>query len=674
MKRFPLFILLLFMAVSTATAQNVQRPKVAVVLSGGGAKGVAHISALKVIEEAGIPIDMVVGTSMGSLIGGLYCVGYRPEQIDSMVRVQDWRFLLSDDVKRSRMTFISRQRSSRYLLSRQFTSRPKDMVSGGLIKGRNLEQLFSQLIHGYTDSLNFDSLPIPFACVATDIASNDSYVFHNGSLYTAMRSSMSIPGVFEPIRKDSMVLVDGGVVNNFPVDVARSMGADYVIGVSLQGPRRSYDQIESVSSVINQISEIADAQRYKDNMENTDVLIHVDVKGYGAASFKPDAIDTLIRRGDEAARGQWDNLLALRRKLSIDSTAKIHRFGPFPVWRDSLLNTRFEPDALDSNSVNLGLRFDTEELAALLLNANLMLPTKVSSQGAFTLRLGRHSFGKLDFLCHTARFGHLDISYQLEYNDMDIYYKGSRAYNTTYFRHVAETGFWGSWHTVRVGIGLRYEHYHYTDFLAKNAYQLSETPHHEGYLSYFGNLQFDNFNRRTFPTRGMRWQVQGSLYTTNFVRYQDHTPILALMGMWEGAYRIKGRRLTLLPFFHARALMEHELPYSLSTFIGGQYFGRSVPQQMPFMGIGNVQMGSDVTGVGGFKLRQRLGHSNYVTLVANYGFLADKESGGKYNCHNIYGAGLTYSYDSLIGPVEGTISYSNRTKKVSLFVNIGYFF
>ena len=172
------------------------RKKVGVVLSGGGAKGMAHIKALKVIEEAGIPIDYIVGTSMGAIVGALYSIGYTPEQLDSMVRKQDWNFLLSDRVNRSEMSLIDREHAERYILSVPFVNTPKESASGGLLKGQNLANLFSNLTMGYHDSIDFNKLPIPFACVAPTIVDGKQVVFRNGVLSTAMRASMAIPGVF----------------------------------------------------------------------------------------------------------------------------------------------------------------------------------------------------------------------------------------------------------------------------------------------------------------------------------------------------------------------------------------------------------------------------------------------------------------------------------------------
>lgn len=216
------------------------RKRVGIVLAGGGAKGMAHIGVIKVLERAGIPIDLIAGTSMGSIIGGLYSIGWNAAGMDSIVRKQDWMFLLTDKEHYYSQNLFHRERQNTYLLTRSYTAGQKDLSErGGIIRGTNLAKLFNRLTTGYTDSLDFNRLPIPFACVATNIVDNTEYDFHSGVLAEAMRASMAIPGAFTPVRKGDMVLVDGGLRNNYPADVARSMGADYIIGVTVQSPPKT---------------------------------------------------------------------------------------------------------------------------------------------------------------------------------------------------------------------------------------------------------------------------------------------------------------------------------------------------------------------------------------------------------------------------------------------------
>ena len=361
---------------ANATRQDSCRMKVAVVLSGGGAKGMAHIGVLRVLERAGIPIDIITGTSMGALIGGLYSIGYDAETLDSLVSVQDWNVLLSDKADMRSQSLAERNKQNTYILSRPLSIAMKShTASGGLISGSNLSQLFTRLTVGWHDSISFATLPIPFACVATNIVDNTEYVFHNGYLPTAMRASMAIPGVFTPVRmttliengklgmenydyscnkatgneasggnhnspfptvnsqlqKKDMVLVDGGLRNNYPADVARQMGADIIIGVSVQSDPRTADELQSGPSILMQIVDQNCKNKFAENWAMTDIPIKVNVKGYSSASFTRTAIDTLIARGEQAAMKQWDKLMQMKRTLGLADSYqpdRLHRTVP----------------------------------------------------------------------------------------------------------------------------------------------------------------------------------------------------------------------------------------------------------------------------------------------------------------------------------------------------------
>lgn len=208
-----LFILFLFSCIYTCQAQ--QRKKVALVLGGGGAKGAAEVGVLKVLEEADIPIDYIVGTSIGAIVGGLYSIGYKAYELDSLFRRQDWLFLLRDQVKRKDKAFPSKEEKDIYALHIPFSIKKKTPLPTGYVMGQNATNLFSNLTIGYHQVDSFTKLPIPFTCVAVDIVTGKEVELSSGSLPMAMRASMSIPGVFAPVEWDKMLLVDGGVLNNF---------------------------------------------------------------------------------------------------------------------------------------------------------------------------------------------------------------------------------------------------------------------------------------------------------------------------------------------------------------------------------------------------------------------------------------------------------------------------
>lgn len=318
--------------------------KIAVVLSGGGAKGMAHIGALKIIEEAGIPIDYIVGTSIGSIVGGLYAIGYTPSQLDSIVRRQEWSWLLSDKTETKKLSLDRREEKEKYIISIPFDPSKKQKMDG-LIQGENLNALFSDLTIGYHDSIDFKNLPIPFACVATDIVSGNEIAFHKGVLSAAIRASMAIPGAFTPIRKDSMVLVDGGLKNNYPADVAKQMGADLIIGVSVQSEPQKAEKLNKVTDILTQVIDFACKNKFESNKELTDLFIQIDTEGYTAGSFSKEAIDSLILRGEEAARSQLNALYSIKEKAGYDKAYIPHSHGPYKslsfIQRISINNIYF---------------------------------------------------------------------------------------------------------------------------------------------------------------------------------------------------------------------------------------------------------------------------------------------------------------------------------------------
>lgn len=713
-----------------------QRKKVGVVLSGGGAKGMAHIKALKVIEEAGIPIDYIAGTSMGAIVGGLYAIGYTPEQLDSMVRKQNWTFLLSDRVKRSAMSLTDRERSEKFVISIPFTKTPKDAASGGIMKGQNLANLFSDLTMGYHYSIDFNKLPIPFACVAADIVNGKQIIFRDGILSTAMRASMAIPGAFTPVRQDSMVLVDGGIVNNYPADVAKAMGADIIIGVDVQNALKPADKLNSVPDILGQIVDITCQANHEKNVNLTDTYIRVNVDGYSSASFTPAAIDTLMRRGEEAARAQWKSLLALKKEIGIpdDYTPKQH--GPYSslsnvrtIYVTDISFTGVEADDkkwlmkkcnLKENSnistqqieqalfqlrgsqsyssasytltdtpegyqlnfllqekyerrINLGIRFDSEEIASLLLNATADLKTHIPSRLSLTGRLGKRYAARIDYTLEPMQQRNFNFSYMFQYNDINIYEEGDRAYNTTYKYHLAEFGFSDVWYkNFRFGLGLRFEYYKYKDFLFKKPELTDLKVESEHFLSYFAQVQYNTYDKGYFPAKGSDFKAAYSLYTDNMAQYNDHAPFSALSASWASVIPIT-RRFSVIPSIYGRILIGKGFPYPLQNAIGGEVPGFYIPQQLPFAGVTNLELMDNTIMIASLKFRQRMGAIHYLTLTGNYG-LTDSNFFEVLKGKQLFGICAGYGMDSIFGPLEISLGYSNQTDKGSCFVNLGYYF
>ena len=304
--------------------QAYSGPRVGVVLGGGGAKGASHIGVLKYLEEMGIPVSFVTGTSMGSIIGGLYALGYEPDELTDIISSVDWSRLMSNSIERNLLSAERRDYADRELLSVPFALGDMGYASqniinslpAAIINSSNIQNLFGRLSIGYTDSSNFDRLPIPYACVATDIITGDSVIIRSGSFPLAIRSSMAIPGIFSPVKWGPYLLADGGLVNNFPVDVCKSMGADIVIGVEVAGDlANSADELRSLPQMLSQYMALSTKGDRYQHRDMCDVYIHPDVSGYNMLSFSAESIDSLVHRGYVCAAQHHDELLAIKGRL-----------------------------------------------------------------------------------------------------------------------------------------------------------------------------------------------------------------------------------------------------------------------------------------------------------------------------------------------------------------------
>lgn len=298
----------------TELTGNAERPRVALVLEGGGALGLAHIGVIQVIEELGIPVDIVTGTSMGSIVGALYASGYNAAELERVALETDWTDLFSEDEVAWEESYKHRQERSQYMYSVDFNSSGL-LNTGGLLSGKKVLSYLDCLSSGVPSDIHFDDLPRRYRAIATDVLSGEQIVLEQGSLAEAMRASMSIPGVFEPYDLKGHSLVDGGLVNNLPVDIARSMGADIVIAVDLPGgflTRRDVSDLNVLNSLSRTI-EILVRTNVAPQLEQADFLITVPLEAYTGADFsKSVEIMELGRMAAEQAKEQLQAFISAK--------------------------------------------------------------------------------------------------------------------------------------------------------------------------------------------------------------------------------------------------------------------------------------------------------------------------------------------------------------------------
>ncbi len=291
------------------------RPRVGLALSGGGARGLAHIGVLRVLERAGLPVDCLAGTSMGSIIGGLYSAGYTPDQIQKVVGGVDWEDAFSSAPARTLLSYDTKNQGQRYLVELGLDSGGKLNLPAGLISGYKLTAMLTGLCLPVAGVEDFDHLAIPFRAVATDLVTGETVVLGRGSLAMAMRASMSIPGAFPPFELEDRVLVDGGVVQNLPVQTVKEQGAQVVIGVNVSTPLRDRAGVRDIIGVMDQTISIQMIAATHAQARQADLVIAPDLTGVSNADFAN--AEQIVAIGEEAARQALPRLKALARQRGI---------------------------------------------------------------------------------------------------------------------------------------------------------------------------------------------------------------------------------------------------------------------------------------------------------------------------------------------------------------------
>ena len=722
---------------TSAQEEEQPRKKVGIVLSGGGAKGMAHIGVLKVLEKAGIPVDIITGTSMGSIIGGLYSIGYNANALDSVARAQDWGYVISDKEDLRRQSLRDRLRQYTYVFTTGLTIGKRDSNAGGLIRGKNLAELFQHICTGYTDSLDFSKdLPIPFACVATDIVDNSEVDFHSGRLPQAMRASMSIPGAFSPVRIGEKVLVDGGLKNNYPADVAKEMGADIIIGVTVQGAPKVAEDLGGTMSIIGQIVDVNCKNKVEENLAITDLHMQVDTKGYGTASFSAAAIDTLIRRGEEEAMRHWDEIIALKQRIGIDNTFRptiLHPLRPqvmnekqrvtsytfenMTPQTEMFLRQKFhlqKNDSIDANSaqeittcmrtdlfyqtaecrfvpdrdgvrviisagnrksvqLHAGMRYDTEEHASLQVSAEIPFKTSTPINSDITLRLGKRMMVKGDLTFHPLSFTRPTVSYSFRRNDVDVYLNGDRDYSILYHQHQAEVlPFNFDVRHFNLQMGLRWDYVRYRDILMADNSPANVILNNDHYFSYRARADYNSEDNWIFPTHGARFKAEYAYLTDNFLRLEGQTGMSDVSANWRMSFTF-GKRFTLQPMVYGRLLFGDVVPLVYGNIIGGNWFGHYIQQQMPFAGVGNMEYVRKQFIAVQLQGQQRIGRNHYVLLR-----IAAAQQSNKlkelFDDRTLLGGQIAYYYNTIFGPLGATLGYSNHTKVPYFFLDLGYEF
>ena len=747
------------------------RPTVALVLSGGGAKGAAHVGVIEYIEELGIPVDMVLGTSMGGLIGGLYALGYTVPEMDSLVRNMDWNWALSDKLSREYVSYSDTKYKEKYLLAIPFyyerdyykmkladehrfddirrhevlhigadNEGGADMLKNnllgslpsGYIYGQNVSNLISSLTIGYQDSTDFQSFPIPFACVATDMVSGKAKIWHSGKMNTAMRSTMSIPGIFAPVRTDGMVLVDGGMRDNYPTALAREMGADIIIGVDLSQDKRSYMQVNNLGDIIGQGIDMLGMDAFEKNVRIPDVKIKPYLPEYNMMSFNKQAIDTIIVRGRQAAEAQ-DSLLRMVAVKTAGTYKAEHKPKAFDFHADSLMIDEIEikgvlakeklllmdrmnlvpgqkisREGLDDmvariygthcydyvtyellgseepfklvinckkgpvHQLGIGVRADTEEIVSVLVNLGINVHRLHGHSFDLTGKVSANPYVQAKWSYDVPQIPTVNASASFRWTNMGMLNFGTNNLSLNFFNARQEVYLSNmKWKFLDVRGGLRNDIFNIRNIKSSQIIDDYDTSNlSNDFVSLFVDGRTDTFDDGYFPTKGVN---AGVSYAWTFAGIPDMIHNFHTLQADAKVVVPGSDGFAFIPSFNCRFLMGRDIPLAYFNAIGGSLPGRFVDQQLPFIGVTNLVAMENIMTMFRTDFRFTLARNHYLTGIINYVRSSDTFMEYGKGMGN-FGAGVEYSFDTIFGPFSANIHWSDFTGKVGMYLSAGFNF
>ncbi|MEX2641362.1 MAG: patatin-like phospholipase family protein [Balneolales bacterium] len=710
------FILSVFVPVEPARASILQedRPKVGLVLSGGGARGFAHVGAISIIREAGIPIDYISGSSMGSVIGALYAIGYTPEQLEDLIKTINWDGTMSDSGPRRYRPLEEKRWDGKHMFSLPIKGLSVVLPSG-LLNGQHISETLSRLtwpVHGITD---FNDFPIPFACVATDLETGLPHVMRSGYLSDALRASIALPTLFTPKVINGQTLIDGGIVMNVPALLARDMGADIIITVDATSALSSAEDLGNIVDIMNQTVRFQMIKSNTEQREQSDVIIEPDVHNHSILDF--DNPGLLIEKGRQAARVHWDDLVkiadslarfrfpshntspvtnnsvfitdiefkglsSVSHRLASDQigiepgswvTSEEIELGISRLYGLSFFETviynidRAQPDNTlivnvderDVDAFRFGFKYENRKGASLYFNTtyrNLLSP---ASTLRISLGLGREPFidGQFfNYIGNTDKFG---FRSQLNYrqHNIDLYNEGQRIFNTKVNTFALNLLLYPAVSTKFIaGAGFREEAYSLSGSIGIGQFPFDWSNIHIPYLLF----ETDTLDDILFPTRGYSLTLQSDLAMIPFAGSINYTRHYL---NWEGYLPIH-RHGSVVTRLNLGYSTYENLPLHLRFFLGGYpdllgYYPQEFSgNQAKFLQVGyQHQFEPGIT----VHAAANMGSTNFSwdTSPLSHGYQT--------------GAGLTIRTDTRLGPLGVTFSGSPR-HSLLLELNAGFRF
>jgi NTE family protein len=733
MKKGLVFVFLFFTFLSSFSQDTIKRPKIGLVLSGGGAKGFAHIGVLKVIEQAGVKIDYIGGTSMGAVVGGLYAIGYNATQIDSIFKATNFDELIKDFIPRSSKNFYEKRNDELYAFALPF-NKFKIGIPEALSKGMYNFNTLSSITRSVRHERDFKQLKIPFLCIGTNIETGEAVILNKGNLVHAMIASSAFPSLFSPVEFDGKLLVDGGVSDNYPIEAVRKMGADIIIGVDVQDGLLDRSELKEATKILSQITALQTMDKMKLKIKDTDIYIKPDIKEFSIISFEKG--QNIIRKGEEAAfvvyeqlekYGQKENFKQnhlknpvdsiqinnininnlknytrsyIKGKLAFTEGAKIS-YGDLIKGIDnlnatqnfSLINYSLEDNnskddlklTLAENTnrtfLKFGLHYDDLFKSGILLNITQKKTFFKNDIASLDVILGDNARYNLDYYIDNGfywSFGFKSMYNQFnknvskEISGLNLGTLGINAINID-FSDLTNQAYFQTVFAQKFLIGTGAE-LKFLKIKSETLISLNPTIDNSNYISLFGYMKYDSFDNKYFPRKG--WYFSADLQT--YLLSSDYTNKFTPFSIAKADFGIAKtifNKITLKFQAEAGASLGGST-ISFFDFVLGGYGYKSVNNFKPFYGYDFLSIVADSFIKTSATFDYEIYKKNHLNFSVNFANAQNNlfQTTDWISIPKYSGYAIGYGLETILGPIEIKHTWSPETASRFTWVSVGFWF
>ncbi len=726
---------LFYMAIlclSSVFGQKDARPKIGLVLSGGGAKGFAHIGVLKAIEKSELQLDYIGGTSMGAVVGGLYATGYTANEIDSIIRSLDFKKLLQDIIPRNKSSFFEKQYGEKHLISFPM-KKGKIRLPKAIAKGQSVYSELNRLFESVHTINDFETLPIPFFCVATDLESGKMKVFDSGHLAEAVRASASLPSLLDPMEVEGSLYIDGGVADNFPVEEMQRRGVDYIIGVDVQGTLDKNDEIQTVVDVLNQIVNYQMYGRDEEKIKKLDVHIRPDLSQFGVTSF--DDVGAIIEIGEEVGsefqevfeRLAASNKMKKTKKEQIKPPTKQRidwiQINPVKHYSRAYIKGQMNLDVGDSISykelnvkinrlassndfdlikyhfeklpnnenvlhigvkenkthsfVKAGLHYDPLYKSSFLLNFTTKHMLQKNDIFSADMIFGDNIRANLNYFVNNGFYTSYGLNSRFNSLSTDVRYAGEEV-NSINKHYLDFTSMFYVQTTFNrkfaLGVGLEYKLIEtYTKALVREEGQETFFFDKSNYLNAVSYLKLDSYDDKFFPKNGFLVDGEFKYYMTSTDYNDNFNPFCQLKLKLSGV-KTAFDKLSFHLTAEGGVTFEDNTSNQFLYALGG-YGENMINNHIPFYGYEFEYYQNHSYLKGMLEIRYEIVKNHSIGAIANYARTdLDVFNDGAVFQDIFSGYAVEYGYNSVLGPIRLVRDWSPDISSQNWYLSVDFWF